>query len=99
MMNEELNDDWRPHVYAVFTGPGAYLPDGLIGCAVCGANKMHREIRGRDTDLDGFLCRHCFGPMCQAEYWLRQTPGVRMPTPMEAMALEAHELGDEGRVA
>lgn len=95
----DLPDDERPHVCAVFTGPGANLPDGLIECALCGANKMRREIRGRDTDLGGFLCRHCFLPMSQAEYWLRQTPGVRMPTPMEALALEARELGDEGRVA
>lgn len=93
-MSDGTDDDGMPHVFAVFTGPGSNLPDGLIRCAVCAANKTHREIRAWDGDLEGFLCRLCFGPMSQAEYWLRQTPGVRMPTPMEALALEAHELGD-----
>lgn len=90
-------DDGLPHVYGMMAGPD--LPGGVIQCVLCGANKTHGEIRAFDEDLVGYLCRHCFGPMCQAEYWLRQTPGVRMPTTMEALALEAGELGDEGRVA
>ena len=85
--DEGTDDDGMPHVFAVFCGPGSRLPDGLIRCAVCAANKTHREIRAWDADLEGYLCRHCFGPISQAEYWLRQTAGVRMPSGSELAGL------------
>lgn len=88
------DDDGMPHVFAVFTGPGSRLPDGLVRCAVCGENKMHREIRAWDADLEGFLCRHCFLPMSQAEYWLRQTAGLRMPSASEAAGMRQRSETD-----